>query len=279
MNLNLIYDVGMLNGDDTAYYLHKGFNVVAIEANPNMVEIAQNRFSKEIEENRLTILNLAISEKGGTTEFWVNDEWPELSSIHKKFTTRLNQSCHSINVPCETFENILERFGVPYYLKIDIEGNDHLCLNALTATDVPTNISLEAGGIESLLLLKNLGYSQFQLVDQISLSALNIPQHIQHRKTYFYRWLLHSNAIPLRVIRKLVGRSFLNKHAQKSRVQDAWYFPPGSSGPFGKFRPGPWADWQQVAFYWLEVHQRHIKNPDRFSFPWCDYHATRESFV
>ena len=31
---DLIYDVGMHNGSDTAYYLHKGFRVLAIEANP-----------------------------------------------------------------------------------------------------------------------------------------------------------------------------------------------------------------------------------------------------
>jgi hypothetical protein len=30
----LIYDVGMNNGDDTAYYLRRGFRVVAIEPNP-----------------------------------------------------------------------------------------------------------------------------------------------------------------------------------------------------------------------------------------------------
>ena len=37
MEKNLIYDVGMSNGDDTAYYLHRGFRVVAIEANPLLV--------------------------------------------------------------------------------------------------------------------------------------------------------------------------------------------------------------------------------------------------
>ena len=30
----LVYDVGMNNGDDTAYYLRMGYRVVAFEANP-----------------------------------------------------------------------------------------------------------------------------------------------------------------------------------------------------------------------------------------------------
>ena len=30
----VIFDLGMHNGDDTAFYLSRGFNVVALEANP-----------------------------------------------------------------------------------------------------------------------------------------------------------------------------------------------------------------------------------------------------
>jgi len=44
----LIYDVGMNNGDDSAYYLSLGFRVVAIEANPELVEQAKLRFAREI---------------------------------------------------------------------------------------------------------------------------------------------------------------------------------------------------------------------------------------
>ena len=36
----LIIDVGMHNGDDTAFYLAKGFEVVAVEANAALVEAA-----------------------------------------------------------------------------------------------------------------------------------------------------------------------------------------------------------------------------------------------
>ena len=38
---DLIYDVGMNNGDDTAYYLHKGFRVVAVEAKTGQRYAAQ----------------------------------------------------------------------------------------------------------------------------------------------------------------------------------------------------------------------------------------------
>ena len=38
MTADLIYDVGMHNGADTAFYLAKGFRVVAVEANPELVQ-------------------------------------------------------------------------------------------------------------------------------------------------------------------------------------------------------------------------------------------------
>lgn len=34
---NLIYDVGLHRGEDTDFYLKKGFHVVALEANPELV--------------------------------------------------------------------------------------------------------------------------------------------------------------------------------------------------------------------------------------------------
>jgi FkbM family methyltransferase len=62
---DLIYDVGMNNGDDTAYYLSLGFRTVAIEANPELVEQAKSRFAREISAGRLFILNIGIADREG----------------------------------------------------------------------------------------------------------------------------------------------------------------------------------------------------------------------
>jgi hypothetical protein len=44
----LIYDLGMNNGDDTDYYLKRGFEVVAVEANPALCQVARDRFAEAI---------------------------------------------------------------------------------------------------------------------------------------------------------------------------------------------------------------------------------------
>ncbi len=37
MERDLVFDIGVNNGEDTAYYLRRGFRVVGVDANPDMV--------------------------------------------------------------------------------------------------------------------------------------------------------------------------------------------------------------------------------------------------
>ena len=83
MHHDLIYDVGLNNGDDSAHYLSKGFRVLAIEANAVLVEAARQRFEREITDGRLTLLNLAVAPQAGTAEFWICEQKSEWSSFNK----------------------------------------------------------------------------------------------------------------------------------------------------------------------------------------------------
>ena len=49
------YD-GMHKGEDTALYLCKGFRVIGIEADPELVEICRKRFINEINSGQLKII-------------------------------------------------------------------------------------------------------------------------------------------------------------------------------------------------------------------------------
>jgi FkbM family methyltransferase len=65
------YDVGLHNGNNTAYYLNKGCRVVAIEANPTLVAQASRRFKREIADERLILVNAAVAETEGSLPFWI----------------------------------------------------------------------------------------------------------------------------------------------------------------------------------------------------------------
>ena len=58
---DLVYDVGLHKGEDSAFYLAKGYRVVAFEANPDLTSMCRARFSSEILAERLTIVEGAIT--------------------------------------------------------------------------------------------------------------------------------------------------------------------------------------------------------------------------
>src|SRR3954452_12146547 len=129
---HLIYDVGMHDGADSAYYLRQGYRVVAVEANPVFADRARQLFAREVQQGSLTILNVGIASDDGTATFWICDDHTDWSSFDRGMASRESARHHSIEVPLRSFDVILQEHGVPHYCKIDIEGNDHVCLDAMT---------------------------------------------------------------------------------------------------------------------------------------------------
>ena len=60
INRQLIMDVGLHTGQDTKNYLDMGFSVVAVEADPSLVDKARQRFAAEICDGRLTLVSGAV---------------------------------------------------------------------------------------------------------------------------------------------------------------------------------------------------------------------------
>ncbi|RWP25298.1 MAG: FkbM family methyltransferase [Mesorhizobium sp.] len=258
MQADLVYDVGMNNGDDTAYYLHRGFRVVAIEADPNLCKGAVSRFGKELESGRLQIVNIGIAAKPGVSDFWICEAHSVWNSFDRTISSRNGLPYHRIQVPCQTFGWVLEQCGVPFYLKVDIEGNDFLCIEALQdRADLPAYVSVELGDLDQFVTkLSALGYREFKCVSQFHFLPLQLPP------------------TPEQLALEAGDTSTLR------RTRD-WVFPEGASGPFGEDTLGRWLDQDEVR----RTHAHYSKLRDEqtstpfwfgasFSF-WLDLHARR----
>ncbi len=252
---DLIYDVGMHNGDDTAYYLHKGYRVVAVEADPDLVAQARERFACEIAADRMTIVHAAVGPAPGRCQFWINDLHREWSSLDQSVAARDGESARAIEVPCRRFEDLVAQFGVPYYLKIDIEGADRHCLDALRSDDLPKYVSFEATHLELIAAARELGYVRFKCISQRTFRRL----------TADHPYLAFS-ADP---------DSTGEPDPPEGRLRDGdWEFPWGASGPFGEQTGGDWSDIVQVTYEWANfvvnvsrrLRLRHVE--------WFDIHAT-----
>jgi FkbM family methyltransferase len=172
---DLIYDVGMHHAEDTEFYLAKGFRVVAIEAAPDLCDAARERFSDFIERGRLTILQAAVAEKAGPIDLYLNphSEWNTTHPQWSDRNTKLGSpSATVVSVPGVVFSSVVEEHGTPYYLKIDIEGADLLCLKGLEPPNLPKFASIESnkiswdGLLEEFEVFDKLGYRKFKVVGQ-----------------------------------------------------------------------------------------------------------------
>jgi len=165
---DLIFDIGMHVGNDTANYLSEGYRVIGIEANPLMVEHCRARFAREISNGMLRILPIGIAETTGQLPFYVNPNNDEWSNFDKAVGWR-NGEGTVIDVLAMRFEDILKIYGSPYYLKCDIETSDIHVLNGLRSLakeELPQYVSVEAHYLDYLVILRSLGYERFKVVDQ-----------------------------------------------------------------------------------------------------------------
>ena len=277
---DLIYDVGLHNGDDTASYLHQGYRVVAVEANPMFVEQARCRFEQEIRDRRLTLLNIGIGEKAGRADFWICDDNPVWSSFDRSAASRDGRRHHALRVQMATFREILDDYGVPHYLKVDIEGNDALCVQSLLGMPAPKYISLEAVCtadpgelteaelLTTLDLLRDAGYKWFKLISQVRFWAvgdLRGPKWLHRLALSAAHGRLRTEKLGP-VAMRLTGRYIFQTNGY--RVLH------GSSGPWGEATPGPWLDYDDAKRVCLRTRNWHVSKSQPKNTFWFDWHGT-----
>lgn len=180
MDTDLIFDVGLHRGEDTAFYLAMGYRVVGFEANPELAHLCRERFGAEIREGRLTIVEGAIqAQPAGSVTFYRHplSAWGTINGDWARRNTALGAS-DQLEVAAVDFSEALRELGIPRYLKIDIEGSDKVCLQALREFDKrPAYVSLESEKkhfvdlIAEFDLLETLGYDRFAVVQQAGIHA------------------------------------------------------------------------------------------------------------
>jgi FkbM family methyltransferase len=167
MTSRLIFDIGMHRGEDTDFYLKKGFRVVAVEANPSLCQNARQRFAGYLQSEQLAIVNVGLWDTTGAMTFYRNLDNDDWSSFHRDAGTREGTRYEEMQIECVTIAMLLSRYGVPYYMKIDVEGADKIILNDIAQLEArPRFISAEEYGIGVIKDLRRLGYDRFQIVAQ-----------------------------------------------------------------------------------------------------------------
>jgi FkbM family methyltransferase len=273
MNKNLIIDVGMHRAEDTDYYLKKGYNVIAIDADPQLINLASIKYKNYIDTQHLKLLNFAISDKDDEKVNFNLGDKSAWNSLNPNITNRENQLNNSVSVKTKKLSTILQNYGVPYYCKIDIEGYDNVALATLKdLKEIPNYISVETEcigknekiseteALATLNTLHSLGYKYFKLVEQVSLTVLSEDVFYNGTKMFFYKFFSKYN-LPVGNRRKLYKK--LN-----------YKFANGATGPFGDDLEGTWMNYDQATNILLKQRKDYfnMKGSVNYGF-WCDWHA------
>jgi FkbM family methyltransferase len=193
---DLVYDVGLHRGEDSAFYLAKGYRVVAFEANPDLVSVCQGRFLTEIAEGRMTIVEGAISGVSEPTVRFYKHPNSLWGTTNERAAARdlVVLESEAVDVPAVKLADVIRHTGIPSFIKIDIEGSDTLCLEALLEFDSkPDFVSVESSRERSALkaqfsLLEQLGYDRFVVVQQAQIAGREIVTQTLDRRSLSFRF-------------------------------------------------------------------------------------------
>jgi FkbM family methyltransferase len=227
VNNNVIFDAGLHKGEDTDFYLKKGFDVVAFEANADLIESCKHRFREPLARGQLRIIEGAIApdSAGKTITFYKSpvSVWGTIDPAWVERNARMGVRSSKVEVNRVDIVDAYRTYGIPHYLKVDIEGADILVLEGLKQfTSRPQYLSIEAEKVDfselkaEMQLLCDLGYTKFKLVQQGNVAGRTIKTQT------------------------LDGGTF--EHV----------FEPNASGPFGDDISGPWLTLDEV----LQEYQR-----------------------
>lgn len=133
----LLFDVGANVGTWALANVNSSNRIISVEASPSTYEKLMNNVSGV---SQIEALNYAVS---STTEpiviFYHCNYANTLSTLDKQWLISpesrfgyLTDSITEVNVPVISIDKLIEKYGVPDLLKIDVEGAENIVLQSLT---------------------------------------------------------------------------------------------------------------------------------------------------
>lgn len=164
----LIFDIGMHKGLDTDFYLKKGFAVVGVEARHDLCSIVTQAQAASLAEGKLVIVEKALFRTSAQeVSFFINPSKDDWGSLFLGAAEKGVGKAQEIRVQTTTLDELISTFGVPYYIKCDIEGGDSIFVEQLSRLPtLPAFVSIEATRLEDVARLACCGFDRFQFVNQ-----------------------------------------------------------------------------------------------------------------
>lgn len=151
---SLVYDVGANIGNRTFTFLKLGANVVAIEPQRKCRRILKLRFG-----NKIKVVPLGLGEKEDIKKFYISsshtlstfsEAWIKEMSESNRFSNAIWNKHKQFNIT--TLDNLINKYGEPKFIKIDVEGYEFEVLKGLNR--IIEFVSFEYAVPENAMALK-----------------------------------------------------------------------------------------------------------------------------
>jgi FkbM family methyltransferase len=131
----LIFDIGANQGHKTDIFLRLGARVVAVEPDSSNQRILRQNFLEcRLKRKPVTIVGKAVSDKSGKAMFLIDEPGSAKNTLSQKWADSLRTDLTRFGkklaftghreIETTTLEELFRSFGMPHYIKIDVEGHE-----------------------------------------------------------------------------------------------------------------------------------------------------------
>lgn len=166
----MFFDIGSNIGNWSLSNVNNCDKIISVEASPNTFQKLNDNVKNN---NKIIALNYAVCNSNKEfIEFYncsadtlstINKDW--LDSEKSRFYKQYNYSV--ITCKTITIDKLIQEYGVPELIKIDVEGGEFECLSSLTqkVNNICFEWASETNDItfKCIDYLENLGYTEFAI--------------------------------------------------------------------------------------------------------------------
>ena len=139
---SLVFDVGANHGWKSDTFLRLGARVVAVEPDEVNQDVLRQKFlSYRLFKKPLTVVGKALGESNATETMWVDEPGSAKNTLSKKWVDTLREDASRFGetlgfreqktVAITTLDDLIAAHGVPFFIKIDVEGYEPCVLRGL----------------------------------------------------------------------------------------------------------------------------------------------------
>jgi FkbM family methyltransferase len=134
---DLVFDIGAHAGNRTRAFAALGCRVVSVEPQPDFARVLRTLFGRN---PKVTVLEMAVSDTPGRATLSLSERTPTVTTLAEEWREARAQEPgfkgvdwnRQIDVETTTLDALIERFGSPSFVKMDVEGSEPAILGGLT---------------------------------------------------------------------------------------------------------------------------------------------------